>query len=281
MNRLFCNNIVRRGFRLVATVGLALLGGLAGAMVPLNGLIGYWPGHGSAADDSPTHNNGSFGGSYVPGGPGGSAFNLATGLVVISNNSAYNFTSYAGWTVGFWFNTNNIPVGGNGYTFLGQDNGPGYQPKWFIDYGYTVFGPNSDFVWHVNDYNTERIFLNSDSVQPVPSGWNQLTVVTNNSAGTLSFYLNGKSIGTDSLPSYVLETNAPLIFGYAEPGLGYSGLMNNVVLYNRALTPGEVGELAAVPEPSGLSFMLAACGLLLPVPLLRRKRLGPTFLNRN
>jgi hypothetical protein len=139
---------------------------------PTNGLIGFWPGNYSAEDFSPTGNNGSFGGNYVPGRSGGdAAFNLATGIVTIPNNSVYDqFQYYPGWTVGFWFNENGIQPNGNNNLFLGQDNGSGYQPKWFIDYGYTVFvAPNSNFVWHVNDYNTERIFLVSEPVSQIPN----------------------------------------------------------------------------------------------------------------
>ncbi|HVT12368.1 MAG TPA: LamG-like jellyroll fold domain-containing protein [Fimbriimonadaceae bacterium] len=209
------------------------------SILPLDGLIGYWPGYGSARDYSPVGNDGSFGGQYVMGAPGGRAFDLSTDLVTIPASPIYNLRSYPGWTVGFWFNTNGIQLGNNGFVFLGQDNGSGYRPKWFIDYGYTVYGPNSSFVWHVNDNNQERIFLQSQPVT-LPTGWNQLTVVTDNIGGTVAFYLNGQSIGVDSLPNYVLQTGAPLIFGYAEPGLGYRGLLNNVVLYDRALTAYEV-----------------------------------------
>jgi len=177
----------------------------------------------------------------VPGRPGsGAAFDLSTGTVTIPNNQVYDlFVSYPGWTVGLWFNTNGIaPNGGNDF-FMGQDDGSGYQPKWFIDYGYTVYGPNQDFVWHVNDYNTERLFLTSNAVNPIPAGWNQLTVVVDNTGSSVTFYLNGQQIGSDSLPPYVLETDAPLVFGEVE-GLTFTGLMNDVTIYNRALSAQEV-----------------------------------------
>jgi hypothetical protein len=60
-----------------------------------------------------------------------------------------------------------------------------------------------------------------------------------------------------------------LTLGSAE-GLTYSGLLDEIVLYNRALSPAEVGQLAgvaAVPEPaaSGAAICLAlgAFGLLI------------------
>jgi hypothetical protein len=225
-----------------------ILASKAGYSVPTNGLIGYWPGNGTAADASSVSNNGSFGGSYSSGPTGGEAFNLGTAKVTIPNNSAYNFTSYEGWSVGFWFNGNGADINYNNGLFLGQDNGPGFNPKWFIDYGYTVYVGNNDWYnFHVNDYNEERYFLSSQG-EPSPTGWNQLTVTIDNTAGGMvDFYLNGQSIGTTPMPSYVLETTAPLVFGYAESGLSYNGLMSDVVIYDRVLSTNEVQQLATAP----------------------------------
>jgi len=265
----------------ICSVAAILLAGLAlpaNAQIPTDGLIGYWTGNNTAADSSAdissvgNRNNGSFGGSYVPGGPGGdAAFDLSTGKVTIPSISAYDFHNYPGWTVGFWFNSNGTSLSSNG-TFLGQDHGSGYEPKWLIDYGYTVFGPNSDFVWHVNDYNQERIFLTSQSQSPAPTGWNQMTVVIDNSASSVAFYLNGLPIGTDALPNYVLETTDPLVFGYAEPGLSYSGLMNNVTIYDRALSAQEVMAFQNVPEPSAALLALIGAGMLVGCRRFGRRR---------
>lgn len=235
---------------------------------PTEGLIGYWSGNRTAADSSPIGNHGSFGGSYVAGRSGGdAAFDLATAKVTIPDNPAYDFHSYPGWTVGFWFNTNGLPVDPNHDTFLGQDNGSGFKPKWFIDYGYTVFGPNNSFVWHVNDFNTERIFLLSDPVT-LPLGWNQLTVVVDTSA--VDFYLNGLPIGVAALPSYVLQPSAPLVFGQAE-SLNFNGLMNDVAIFGRALSAPEVAALVSstAPEPSSAILTLLGAGVSL---MLRRSR---------
>ena len=235
-------------------------------VAPTSGLIGYWSGDSTAADSSPVGNNGSFGGSYVSGRPGGdAAFDLSSANVVIPNNPVYdNFQNDPGWTVGLWFNTNGIAPNSTNDLFLGQDNGSGFQPKWFIDYGYTVFGPNTDFVWHVNDSNQERIFLTSDSINPLPAGWNQLTVVIDNANRVLDFYLNGLPIGTDSLPNYVLETTAPLIFGEAE-GFTFGGFMNDVAIYDRALSPQDVTELVdstqPIPESSSTFLVMITAGM--------------------
>ena len=210
-------------------------------VIPTNGLIGFWSGNGNAVDGSAQANNGSFGGSYVNGRPGGDkAFDLGSGKVSAPNVAAYNFTASPQWTVAFWFNTNGISLNGGAtnMTFLGQDNGSGFKPKWFIDYGYSVYGLAPKFMWHVNDFNQERIFLGSDNIA-LPTGWNQLTVVV--TASNVLFYLNGQLIGSPSLSgTYVCNPSANLIFGQAESPFRFDGLMNDVALYNRALSAQEV-----------------------------------------
>lgn len=244
----------------------------ASGQVPVNGLVGYWKGDRSAADASAIGNDGSFSGSYVSGRPGGhAAFDLATDKVRISDQAQYPSHTLLGWTVGFWFNTNGRQLRDS--FFLGQDDGSGFRPKWFIDYGYTVFGPTNTFVWHVNDFNQERIFLQSQFVDPtsIENAWNHLTVVTDNVNSTVAFYLNGLGIGSAGLPSYVLQTSSQLVFGATEPGLGYSGLMNDVTLYDRALSSSEVWQLyeANIPAPSA---PLALLGVGVLSTVLRRRQ---------
>jgi hypothetical protein len=222
--------------------------GIAQVSVPTNGLIGNWPGNGSAVDLSTNENNGSFGGNYAADWTDcGTAFDLSSGVVSMPYIPAYNFKSYPGWSVGFWFDVAGTPISGsNPAFFIGEDNGSGYNPKWFIDYGYTVFSPNSDYVFHVNDYNQERIFITSQS-ESSPVGWNQLTVtIDNTNSGLVSFYLNGQPIGSGYLGSdYVLETTANLLFGEAE-GSRYTGLMADVVIYDRVLATNEISQLATI-----------------------------------
>jgi hypothetical protein len=226
----------------------------------MRGLIGYWPGNGDARDYSATGNHGSFHGAYAPGPtPGTLSFDLARDKVAIANNPAYAFTSYPSWTVGFRFNSNGRPLGADNGLFLGQDNGPGYRPKWFVDYGYTVFGPNNQFNFHVNDYNQERIFVSSQGISDL-DGWHQLTVtIENDRNGLVSFFLDSNFIGSQEMGPYVLRTDAPLLFGQAE-ALSYSGLLSDVVLYDHALSQSDINQLSHVPDdlPATLTPMFLA-----------------------
>jgi hypothetical protein len=189
-----------------------------------SGLAGYWSGNGNANDSSVNANNGSFSGTYASGQSGQEAFqvNGANSYVSIPAISAYNFSS--AFSVGLWF----YGSPANGSVFLGQDNGGGTQNKWFVDYGYFTSG---SFDFHEN--GSTYGFLSSDAASPASATWNNLAVVKDGSL--YSFYLNGSGIGSQTLSGTFPQQTAPFTIGYAEPGLGYNGLIDDVALYNRAL----------------------------------------------
>ena len=219
-------------------------------ITPSTGLIGYWTADNNANDSSPTMDNGSYSGSYVPG-ISGEAFDLSTAKVYMPDNPAYSFGS--NFSVGFWFDAD----GQSGGTFLGQDDGGGSQSKWFIDYGYHTPGA---FEIHLNDPSGNVAFLPSNPVA-LPQGWNQLTLTKNDS--TYTFYLNGVNIGSQTFSGIFPDPTSPLSFGYSEGSLfsgplQYSGLLDNVVLYDRALAPSEVALLASNTTPPTVTSFTAS-----------------------
>jgi hypothetical protein len=80
----------------------------------------------------------------------------------------------------------------------------------------------------------------------IPSGWNQLTVVRE--PDKVAFYLNGQSIGTAKYSGITPYPSAPLSFGALESCCNYYGWMDDVVLYNRALTATEIEQLVSSQE---------------------------------
>jgi len=278
-------------YSLCASITLVTSGAQAGII--FSGLTGYWEGNGNAHDSSPTGNNGTFAGSYAPGIDRRKAFDLATppgpkpsaplGDVVIPDNAAYDFGTSL--SVGFWFNRNGVPFPDRtSWIMIGQDVGGGDLPKWFIGDVAPYLGLPSGFELVLGGPDLGQpgagIFAND---VPVPAGWNQLTLVVTDTASLsgYTFYLDGVSLGSVSLglgsgpyQGTFPNPSAPLAFGFQDGGDAFPGLMQDVVLYNRALTPIEVQTLAArattIPEPASLA--LYGTGLLAAFAVSRRRR---------
>lgn len=231
--------------------------------VPSAGLVGFWEADGSALDTSSTGNDGTFLGTYASG-IRGMAFDLASAKVSVPNSPAYAFGSE--FSIGFWFNNSNR---GTGTAFVGQDIGGGEVAKWFIDYGYT----GGHFEIHVN--GPWRAFLPSSNTSSPADGWNHLALTVG--AGAYQFYLNTVLIGSGEFSLPLPNPAVPLVFGYAEPGIQYDGLMDEIAIYNRTLSQLEVTQLAAgVPEPTTYALMLIG-GFALSVTAARRKHLPSKF----
>lgn len=270
VTRFKLTNYARRLRNRVAAIAIAAI--LAGTGPTNASLIGYWDANGSANDSSPTHNNGQFSGSFVTGRPGGgTAFAVGTGTVRVPDNPAYNFQNYSEWSLGFWFNNNNIPLvstnGNSNRTFIGQDNGSGFQNKWMIGYGSTVFGPNTSFTLHLNNPSQLRLWLLSDPV-PEPTGWNQLTIVKTPSA--VSFYLNGTSIGSAGYTGQIPDPVANLVFGTQESCCSYGGYLDDIWIDNTAYSAARVQEVVqnGIPEPTSVTLIAAG---LATIMLIRRR----------
>lgn len=253
---------MRAHLRLPFVVAVALLFlSTAQAGIISNGLIGYWAADGNVTDSSPTANNGTFLGTYAAG-HSGQAFDLSATTVSVPDNAAYNFGT-GDFSVGFWFNYNGLSQGIP--AFVSQDNGGGPNDKWIVFYNYA----SSAFSLHVNgsvngNYaSTTQSFSSSD--------WQQLTLTKTGTA--YEFFLNGISIGTTIGNVTLPNPTSPLTFGGAEGNFRFTGLLDDVVLYDRALTSSEVGVLAepaTVPEPSG--FWLLGGGTILALWRHRKVR---------
>lgn len=241
--------------------------------MPTAGLIGYWSGNGNLNDSSVTGNNGSSANGTVTFATGvvGSAFSFTSGSYVsIPDIGAYNFGS-GDFSVGFWFNKNTST---SPWALLGQDNGGGSLDKWVIMYNYSA-APGA-FNLHLN--GTTQAEVRSTAVSVDATTWYHLALTR--SGSTLTYYLNGAAIASGTttysggFPIPIPNPTASLILGYAEPGYSFSGgLLDEVVIYNRALTAGEVAALAAVPEPATFAF---ASGLAALVGVaVRRRRVSP------
>jgi len=230
---------------------------MAGASTLDVGLVAKYDFNGNALDSSGHGFNGAVNGAVLTSdrfGGANSAYYFAGRGENISVSQSPDLYSSGAWSATVWFS---FQAGGlyqprimsNGTIDLGLTSTDGY-PQVFVA-GWNYYGIASPYI------------LNSNT-------WYNLAAVCD---GTfVSMYINGGYVGTDTHPG------GPPSAGFGTLGFGsnldngtdwYLGSIDEVRLYNRAITSTEVAQIYSVPEPSSLS-LLALGGVV--VALRRRKK---------
>jgi len=259
-----------RSARQFAIIASLLAGAAAHAAYtpPGSGLVSWWRGEGNASDSAGSNSGSLVGGvNYAPGSIGnGFSFN-GTGYVAIPHNASLNFSTSL--TIGLWYNSalnNDVYYGlldkrvGSAGANYGINFAPGVGLGVYYDDS-TVTG-GDDFG---SDFETSRY-----APAPGPGAFHHLAATYTQLAGNvveLKTYLDGQLVRTLSISGNLANTlnTAPITIGATAQGSGeyFSGVIDEVVLYNRALTGAEVLTLATVPEPGvGALLSVAVVGMV-------------------
>ena len=118
------------------------------------------------------------------------------------------------------------------HIFIGNDEGSGSQNKWFFALG------GGFLNFHLNSPTIGPKFFPLVPFSPNVNQWYHLAVTRNGS--TFTIFINGIPAGSEINTDVIPNPNAPLTIGQAE-SLGFmNGLLDEVTIYNRALTHGEL-----------------------------------------
>jgi len=221
-----------------------------------NGLVAYYPFNGNANDASGNGNNGTIVGATLTanrfGDPNSAYFlNGSTGYILIPNAPANNVA--AQFTISFWMNAK------PGYG-TPADNGIQIISKWgnggvgLASYQIGIT-PAGRLYTATYDGNNEAL-LNDPSVTSI-GVWHQVVFVRNSNG----FYLyrdNALLCWTNSMPQPQHST-LNLNFGREETGnyAYYGGGLDDIRIYNRALSTNEVQQLYAYESQPIVSFKKA------------------------
>jgi len=235
-----------------------------------NGLVAYYPFNGNASDASGNGNNGIVDGATFTTNRFGQAnsallFNSSNENVVTTSFMPPTGTSSR--TFSLWFNTTYT----NEQAFLyygGFNDYPGDMVEMKllnvagpVKSGAAAFGTSYATSYSTSTWND--------------GNWHQFTMVipTNAELASVSIYIDGALQPTllvynfDSLV-YINTLNAyALTFGAVETGKYdyYSGLLDDVRIYNRALSTNEVAELYAYESTPQTSFLTNDLVVYLPL----------------
>ncbi|HEX7974332.1 MAG TPA: LamG-like jellyroll fold domain-containing protein, partial [Anaerolineales bacterium] len=230
-------------------------------------LVGYWtfndgPGNTQIGDSSK---------SKITGNLMGSAALITTAPAPVSKPNPFSLSldgqgwvemkaapaeikGNTSWTVSFWMKYRNPAQS----TF-----------SWILDIGDNK-GPYAGLHWLINKTGRAEIGFtkgleNSVDIRAYLDQWVQVTTVYDAQAKTLVSYLNGIEASRGTLPGQPsLNPAAGMRIGQAgnQADENYNGLLDNLLIYSRALTAAEVTKLAAGQRPETTDDQVALKYLL-------------------
>lgn len=252
-------------------ISASVVGQNVPSYVPANGLVGWWPFNGNANDQSGNGNNGTVIGATLTTDRFG------------NGNSAYDFDGINNYVVANGFNLIN---GNDPRTFSfwvkydSSSNG-----GWVISYGPSISNTPCNDEFHIEvktvaDCNFPGVgvsvpcaqkrfqcFLNDDL-------WKHIVIVYNGTGlANTSLYVNGllhsSNFCNDNTGiANVLSTNpnfGSISFGKRNDNLSntyFNGQIDDIGIWNRALTPQEITSLYQAQQPQCLPSYVPTNGLV-------------------
>jgi hypothetical protein len=208
--------------------------------VPTNGLVGWWPFNGNANDESGNGNNGTVNGAILTQdrfGNAGKAYSFSSSFIeVLSNNSLNNPQG----TVSFWMNSNistsvMVPIKKNNY-----------QGAINEQFSFALNSPN--YLFGVKYYSSCQpgngwFFAGANYVPLTDGNWHMITATY---SATIRIYIDGILISSINAPTPNADIcNGNLQFGreWSSYPMYYNGKLDDIAIYNRALTQQEITAL--------------------------------------
>jgi hypothetical protein len=182
--------------------------------------------------NGPTPATGKVGSALQFGGPS----DFSGSYVGVADSDLWAFGSND-FTIELWASFDTAGTGDlvhAGDILIGNDNGSGNINKWFFALGGGVLHFT---VWNDN-IPPSNVYLVRAPFVPIVGQWYHLAIVK---SGTLfTIFVDGNPIGSEISTSPISNPNAPLTIGQAE-GIGFmNGRLDEITIYNRALTQGEL-----------------------------------------
>ena len=221
------------------------------------GMVAHYPFDGNANDATPYQNHGAIGGNptFIPadhpnGGGQAIRFDGDRDSVLVPN-AVQLISDYA--TVSFWIRVDSTNIA-DAEAYI-MDFGH-WSHRWKIS-----LPQHLKIVWTTNGNNVQfPVFISDmdsgDGNEMVKHFWWYVTMVHDGTSDII--YVNGQQTNIKPVNTKLNTTSLPLGFGNnpVEGGQYFIGALDNVKLYNKALTAGEINQLyltgtTATKDPLG------------------------------
>lgn len=216
--------------------------------IPTNGLVAYFPFNGNANDESFSNNSCSVYGATLGVDRKGRvhsaySFDGVNDKMVISHSSSLNFDAGKdSYTINMWVKSNNPTNGSLNYGRLFS--------KWdeYKDdlYPYVILYNSTSCLAQI--YHGET---NNKSIVSYPNfwdnNWHMISFVVNGETKMICSYLDGSKIECVTNKATLNTKNSlDIIIGYCWPNsVYYKGMIDDITVYNRALSENELNDLYA------------------------------------
>src|ERR1035437_6645252 len=224
---------------------LAASGILLAQSVPApSGLVGWWVGESNATDSAGINNGVLENGIGFGVGEVGQAFlyDNTNMDVRVPASSSLNVGTSSGFTIECWVNPSSASVNGS-VPLVEWNNGSGWGVHFFINNN----GGPGNFFANVVDAGGGWHFINSGAGVVVSNVFQHLALTYDKATGLARLYRNGLLVAQQNLGSYTPRTGYDLYLGRrvapASDASTFSGLLDEVSLYNRALTSNEIAAI--------------------------------------
>ena len=219
---------------------------------PISGMVGWWQGDDNAVDIINNQNGILFGTNNFTAGKVKDAFNF-DGIInhvtipYITNHSATNFT------IEGWINPADVS---RTQPLVEFSDSTGYVGVhiWLSVKGYTTTAVPGDLYFNFREGSSQ--YIRADHVMQSTNNiiksnqWQHIAATYDKSSGIGSMYLNGSLVMSSNLGIFTPMTAYPILLGHRSAtsaeglsGLLYKGKIDELSLYNRALTPTEISAI--------------------------------------
>jgi hypothetical protein len=214
---------------------------------PPSGLVAWWKGEGNANDSFDGNNGSVTGGVTYANGEVGQAFRFdgTNGFISVPASSNLDVGKGNGVTIEAWIRPDHLgPVGAAGLPIVEYDTASAIGVHFWVEANYTLYANIEDTAGGIHTIQSAAGTIVTNALQ-------HAAVTYNKTNGICVLYINGVPAATANFGSITPQTTYPLFIGKRAangfPGSGslYNGLLDELSIYNRALSQAELQAIVA------------------------------------